>query len=87
MDVQARPGKTAIIFCPRLLEIAHPRRFERTISTVGNGRSRFVKADELELTGSTGGYGNISQEEVAAQGLPTVQLYDLENDIGETNNL
>ena len=61
---------------------------EATISTAGNGAFSVRQGRwKLELTGSTGGYGNISQEEVAAQGLPPVQLYDLENDIGETNNL
>jgi arylsulfatase A-like enzyme len=42
---------------------------------------------KLELMPSSGGYYRLSSEEVAAQGLPPVQLYDLEADIRETNNL
>ena len=61
---------------------------EATIATAGNGAFSVRQGRwKLELTGSTGGYGNIAEEEVIAQGLPSVQLYDLENDIGETNNL
>ena len=61
---------------------------EATIATAGNGAFSVRQGRwKLELTGSTGGYGNIAQEEVIAQGLPSVQLYDLENDIGETNNV
>ena len=61
---------------------------EATIATAGNGAFSVRQGRwKLELTGSTGGYGNIAEEEVIEQGLPSVQLYDLENDIGETNNL
>ena len=61
---------------------------EATIATAGNGAFSVRQGRwKLELTGSTRGYGNIAEEEVIAQGLPSVQLYDLENDIGETNNL
>ena len=61
---------------------------EATIATAGNGAFSVRQGRwKLELTGSTGGYGNIAEEEVIVQGLPLVQLYDLENDIGETNNL
>ncbi|GIS50787.1 MAG: hypothetical protein Ct9H90mP25_2210 [Gammaproteobacteria bacterium] len=42
---------------------------EAKISTAGNGAFSVRQGRwKLELTGSTGGYGNISQEEVAAKG-------------------
>ena len=36
---------------------------------------------------SSGGYYPLRPEQVAAQGLPPVQLYDLETDIKEANNV
>jgi arylsulfatase A-like enzyme len=61
---------------------------EATVATAGNGTFSVRQGRwKLNLTGSTGGYGNISQKEVVAQGLPLIQLYDLENDVGETNNV
>jgi len=42
---------------------------------------------KLELMPSSGGYYRLRPEQVAAQGLPPVQLYDLETDIKEANNV
>ena len=89
VDVPSSAGEDSYNILPALVgnSSSTPIR-EATISTAGNGAFSVRQGRwKLELTGSTGGYGNISQEEVAAQGLPSVQLYDLENDIGETNNL
>ncbi|MCE2541366.1 MAG: twin-arginine translocation signal domain-containing protein [Acidobacteria bacterium] len=36
---------------------------------------------------SSGGYGNLSEEEVRRRNLPPIQLYDLKADIGETRNV
>lgn len=89
IDVPASAGEDSYNILPALLgeQLDGPIR-EATISTAGNGAFSVRQGRwKLELTGSTGGYQNISQQEVAAQGLPLVQLYDLENDIGETNNV
>jgi arylsulfatase A-like enzyme len=42
---------------------------------------------KLELMPSSGGYYRLRPNQVKAQGLPPVQLYDLETDIKETNNV
>lgn len=42
---------------------------------------------KLELMPSSGGYYRLSPEEVKAQNLPPAQLYDLEADIKESNNV
>ena len=89
VNVPSSAGEDSYNILPALVgsDLNSPIR-EATISTAGNGAFSVRQGRwKLELTGSTGGYGNISQEEVTAQGLPPVQLYDLENDIGETNNV
>lgn len=42
---------------------------------------------KLELLPSSGGYYRLRPEQVKAQGLPPVQLYDLQTDIKESNNV
>lgn len=42
---------------------------------------------KLELIPSSGGYYRLRPAEVEARGLPPVQLYDLERDIKESNNV
>lgn len=89
VDVPSNAGEDSYDILPALVgeQFTAPIR-EATVSTAGNGTFSIRQGRwKLDLTGSTGGYGNISQEEVAAQGLPLIQLYDLENDIGETNNV
>ncbi|HAJ75107.1 MAG TPA: arylsulfatase [Gammaproteobacteria bacterium] len=61
---------------------------EATISTAGNGAFSIRQGHwKLELTPSSGGYGNLSAAEAERQNLPPIQLYDLQNDIGETTNV
>ena len=89
MNLTSLAGEDSYNILPALVgdNLDSPIR-EATIATAGNGAFSVRQGRwKLELTGSTGGYGNIAEEEVIAQGLPLVQLYDLENDIGETNNL
>ena len=46
VDVPSSAGKTATIFCLHLLEVAHPRRFERQqFLLLATERSRFVRVD------------------------------------------
>jgi arylsulfatase A-like enzyme len=49
--------------------------------TIRQGRWKLVN------TPSSGGYGNLSPDEVVRQNLPPIQLYDLETDISETRNV
>ena len=42
---------------------------------------------KLELMPSSGGYYRLRPDQVAARGLPPIQLYDLERDIKESNNV
>lgn len=89
VEVPATAGEDSYNILPALLgeNLSEPIR-EATIATAGNGVFAIRQGRwKLELTGSTGGYGRIPEAEVAAQGLPLVQLYDLENDVGETNNV
>lgn len=61
---------------------------EATVSQAGNGAFSVRRGRwNLELTPSSGGYANLPQAEVEAQGLPPIQLYDLEADIHETRNV
>ena len=61
---------------------------EATISqSVTGGFSVRQGRWKLELMPSSGGYYRLRPEQVKAQGLPPVQLYDLETDIKESNNV
>jgi arylsulfatase A-like enzyme len=42
---------------------------------------------KLELCPGSGGWGSPSDQDARAQGLPSVQLYDLARDVGETRNV
>jgi arylsulfatase A len=61
---------------------------EATISqSVTGGFSIRQGRWKLELMPSSGGYYRLRPDQVEAQGLPPVQLYDLEADIKESNNV
>ncbi len=61
---------------------------EATVHQAGDGSFSIRQGRwKLELTPSSGGYGNLSEEEVRRRNLPPIQLYDLKADIGETRNV
>ncbi|MEM7077118.1 MAG: arylsulfatase [Pseudomonadota bacterium] len=61
---------------------------EATVAQSGDGSYSIRQGRwKLELAPSSGGYYRLSPEEVAAQGLPDIQLYDLAADLGETVNV
>ena len=61
---------------------------EATVHHAGDGSFSIRQGRwKLELTPSSGGYGNLDDEEVRRRNLPPIQLYDLAADIGETRNV
>lgn len=61
---------------------------EATVHQAGDGSFSIRQGRwKLENTPSSGGYGNLSDAEVRRQRLPPIQLYDLDADIGETQNV
>ena len=61
---------------------------EATVSQSGDGSFTIRQGRwKLENTPSSGGYSRISREEAEKQGRPPAQLYDLEADIAEKNNV
>jgi arylsulfatase A-like enzyme len=61
---------------------------EATVHHAGDGSFSIRQGRwKLELTPSSGGYGNLDDEELRRRNLPAIQLYDLEADIAETRNV
>ena len=89
VEIPADAGEDSYNILPALLgqSLDTPIR-EATISTAGSGAFSIRQGRwKLELTPSSGGYGNLSAAEAERQNLPPIQLYDLQNDIGETTNV
>ena len=85
----AEAGEDSYNILPAMLgtELKAPIR-EATISQSVTGNFSVRQGDwKLELTPSSGGYYRLNPAQVAEQGLPSVQLYNLSEDIGETENL
>ena len=61
---------------------------EATVSQAGDGSFTIRQGRwKLENTPSSGGYYRLTPEEARKQNLPPIQLYDLEADVGEKNNV
>ena len=89
VEIPADAGEDSYNILPALLgqSLDTPIR-EATISTAGSGAFSIRQGRwKLEMTPSSGGYGNLSAAEAEQQNLPPIQLYDLQNDIGETTNV
>ena len=82
-------GEDSYDILPALLNepLVEPIR-EATVHQAGDGSFSIRQGRwKLENTPSSGGYSNQDPEEVRRLNLPPVQLYDLENDIGEMTNV
>ncbi len=81
-------GEDSVSFLPALLGKAdHPLR-EALVHHSINGRFAIRQGRwKLELCSGSGGWSKPGDPEAAQQGLPSVQLYDMVEDIGEEKNL
>ena len=82
-------GEDSFDILPALVgeRLAAPIR-EATVHQAGDGSfSIRLGRWKLELTGSSGGYANLSPDGVRRRNMPPVQLYDLESDVGERRNV
>lgn len=87
--VPANGGEDSYNILPALL--GKPRKEpirEATVHHAGDGSFSIRKGKwKLELCPGSGGWSPPSQQAAIEKGLPTIQLYDLENDIAETTNV
>jgi arylsulfatase A len=80
-------GEDSVSILPALLDSSKPVR-ENIVSHSINGRFAIRQGNwKLEFCAGSGGWGNPTNPAATKQGLPGVQLYDLNNDIGETENV
>lgn len=81
-------GEDSVSILPDLLGTATgPVRTEVVHQSINGALSIREGKWKLEFCPGSGGWGKPHDEDAEKQGLPSLQLYDLETDIGETRNL
>jgi len=88
-ELPADAGEDSYDILPALVGAPYDRPVRQaTVHHAGNGAFSIRQGPwKLELTPSSGGYGNIDDEEARRRNMPPIQLYDLSADIGETRNI
>ncbi len=88
-ELPSEAGEDSYDILPALVGDTYNRPIrEATIHHAGDGSFSIRQGRwKLELTPSSGGYGNLDDEEVRQRNLPPIQLYDLQADIAETRNV
>jgi arylsulfatase A-like enzyme len=81
-------GEDSVSFLPALLGKAEkPLREALVHHSIGGKFSIRQGAWKLELCPGSGGWSSPRDPEAVAQGLPEIQLYNMESDLGERKNL
>ncbi len=81
-------GEDSVSLLPALLGKASSPLREAVVHHSINGLFAIRQGNwKLELCAGSGGWGKPGDAEAARQGLPSVQLYDMANDVSEKNNV
>lgn len=87
IKLQETAAEDSFSFLPDLLGTGHSARTSIVHHSIQGQFAIREGSWKLELCAGSGGWSAPKDAAAAEQGLPPVQLYDLSNDIGETNNL